>query len=62
MRLLLRGWPGVPSWHRYYAVPAAKRYHRAECDLGRHGVLVTHAEAQAQRLTPCRLCKPPPCW
>ena len=52
----------MPSWHRYYVAPAAKRYHRAECDLGRDGVPVTHAEAQAQKLTPCKLCKPLPCW
>jgi hypothetical protein len=50
----------MPSWHRYYAMPLAKHYHRAECPVVGDAVPVTHEEAQARRLTPCKHCKPTP--
>ncbi len=56
-----RSWTGMPSWHHYYAMPAAKHYHRAECDLRGDAAPVNHAEAQSRGLTPCKRCNPPPC-
>jgi hypothetical protein len=50
----------MPSWHRYYAVPLAKHYHRVECPRAGDGVPVTQEEARARGLTPCKLCKPTP--
>jgi hypothetical protein len=60
MRVSIRGWRGQPSWLRYYAVPLAKHYHRIECPLAGDSVPVSHEEAQARKLTPCKLCKPTP--
>ncbi len=60
MRLVPKGWTGMPSWHCFYAMPLAKHYHRPECPLAEDGVPVTHEEAQARKLTPCEVCKPNP--
>lgn len=60
MRIVTKGWHGMPSWHCYYAAPVAKHYHRVECARGQDCVPVTYAEAQARKLTPCKVCKPIP--
>ena len=60
MRLIVKGWAGQPSWVCYYAAPVAKTYHRADCPRGKDTVEVTHVEAQARKLIPCKLCKPTP--
>ena len=60
MRFAPMGWRGQPSWTHYYAEPVAKHYHRVDCPRLSDGVPVTHAEAQARKLTPCKICKPTP--
>ena len=60
MRLIPKGWIGMPSWYCYYALPLAEHYHRVECAVAADSVPVTHEEAQARKLTPCKLCKPVP--
>ena len=60
MRFVAKGWSGMPSWHHYYAIPLAKHYHRPDCPAAGDSVPVTHEEAQARKLTPCKLCKPTP--
>jgi hypothetical protein len=60
MRFVPKSWNGMPSWHRYYAVPLAKHYHRLECPVAGETIPVTHQEAQVRKLTPCKHCKPAP--
>ena len=60
MRFVARGWNGCPSWHKYYAMPISKHYHRVECAKVGESIPVSYAEAQARKLTPCKLCKPTP--
>jgi hypothetical protein len=58
MRFIANGWGGMPSWHCYYAKPLAKHYHRPECPEAAETVPVTHEQAQARKLAPCKVCKP----
>ena len=44
-----------------YRTPSGGRYHRATCGhVKGKGIKLSLAEAREQRLTPCRVCNPPP--